>query len=83
MLQVMALKRMDSVGIVVENHDAPAACFTEMGLELMGEAPVEGPWVHRLIAQEGVRVDTAMMQAPDGHGRLELSRFRMPKLEGR
>jgi catechol 2,3-dioxygenase-like lactoylglutathione lyase family enzyme len=69
---------MHNVGIVVNDLKAAIAFFTELGFELEGETTVEGPWVDRLIALNGVRSDIAMMRTPDGHSRLELSRFQRP-----
>ncbi|MBV9794510.1 MAG: VOC family protein [Actinobacteria bacterium] len=69
---------MDHVGMVVGDLAAAVAFFTELGLELEGEAPVEGSWVDQVNGIDGVRVDIAMMRTPDGHGRLELTRFRSP-----
>src|SRR5215471_66526 len=74
----MTLLRMDNVGIVVDDLEAAVAFFVELGLELQGQAPVEGRWVDRVVGLDGVRVDIAMMRSPDGHGRLELTRFRTP-----
>jgi catechol 2,3-dioxygenase-like lactoylglutathione lyase family enzyme len=74
----MAVRRMDNVGIVVENLDAAIAFFTELGLELEGRAPVEGEWAEGVTGLRGMRVEIAMMRTPDGHGRLELSRFISP-----
>jgi catechol 2,3-dioxygenase-like lactoylglutathione lyase family enzyme len=73
------LLRMDNVGIVVEDLKAAIAFFVELGLELVGETTVEGQWVDRVIGLDGVRSDIVMMQTPDGHSRLELSRFQKPK----
>ena len=78
MLSGMTLKRMDNVGIVVNDLAAAIAFFRELGLELEGEALVEGPSVDRLVGLEGVRCDIAMMRTPDGHSRVELMRFRSP-----
>jgi len=75
----MTLRRMDNVGIVVDDLAAAIAFFTELGLDLEGEMPVEGPWVDRTVGLDGVRVDIAMMRTPDGHGRIELARFHTPK----
>ncbi len=72
------IQRMDNVGIVVEDLAAAIAFFVELGLELEGEATVEGELVDRLVALEGVRSDVAMLRTPDGHGRIELSRFQSP-----
>ena len=69
---------MDHVGVVVDDLAAAVAFFVELGLELQGETPAEGDWVDRIVGLEGVRVDTAMMQTPDGHGRLELVKFNAP-----
>jgi catechol 2,3-dioxygenase-like lactoylglutathione lyase family enzyme len=74
----MTLQRMDNVGIVVDDLKAAIAFFAELGLELEGEGTVEGQWVDRTIGLEGVRSDIAMMRTPDGHGRLELSKFHTP-----
>ena len=74
----MAVKRMDNVGIVVESLDAAVSFFTELGLELDGRATVEGEWAGRITGLRDQRVEIAMMRTPDGHGRLELSRFLAP-----
>lgn len=74
----MTVLRMDNVGIVVADLEAAIAFFEELGLELEGEGTVEGPWVDRTVGLGGVRCDVAMLRTPDGHGRLELSRFRAP-----
>ena len=74
----MTLHRMDNVGIVVDDLPAAIAFFSELGLELQGEMPVEGPWVDRTVGLEGVRVDIAMMRTPDGYSRLELTKFHHP-----
>ena len=74
----MAVKRMDNVGIVVEDIDAAIEFFTELGLELKGRAPVEGDWADRVTGLRDMRVEIAMMRTPDGHGRLEMSRFLAP-----
>ncbi|MHB8241914.1 MAG: VOC family protein [Solirubrobacteraceae bacterium] len=74
----MAIQRMDHVGIVVEDLAAASAFFVELGLELQGEASVEGSWVDRVVGLEGVQAEIAMMQTPDGHGRLELAKFHAP-----
>jgi catechol 2,3-dioxygenase-like lactoylglutathione lyase family enzyme len=78
MLSDMTLRRMDNVGIVVDDLEAATAFFVELGLKLEGEAAVEGRWVDRVVGLDGVRVDIAMMRTPDGHGRLELTRFHTP-----
>ena len=69
---------MDNVLIVVEDLDAAKAFFTVLGLELEGETPVEGPWVDAVVGLEGVRADIAMLRTPDGHSRIELTRFHAP-----
>ena len=69
---------MDNVGIVVDDLDAAIAFFVELGLELEGEATVEGPLVDRIVGLDGVRSDIAMMRTPDGHSRLELTKFQTP-----
>ena len=74
----MAIRRMDHVSVVVDDLEAAIAYFTELGMELEGRAPIEGPWVDRVNALDGVRVDIAMMRTPDGHGRLELTKFLTP-----
>ena len=74
----MALKRMDNIGIVVEDLDATIEFFRELGLELEGRAMVEGDWAGRVTGLGDQRVEIAMMRTPDGHSRLELSRFLAP-----
>src|SRR5919205_651603 len=74
----MALKRMDNVGIVVEDLDATVEFFRELGLELEGTAMVEGEWAGRVTGLGDQRVEVAMMRTPDGNGRIELSRFLEP-----
>ncbi|MGW0240488.1 VOC family protein [Micromonospora chalcea] len=71
---------MDHVSVVVDDLPAAIAFFTELGMEVEGEMPVEGAWVDRVNGMDGVRVDIAMMCTPDGHGKLELTRFRAPAL---
>lgn len=75
----MAIQRMDNVGIVVESLDTTVAFFTELGLTLEGRAMIEGEWSGKVTGVHGQRVEVAMMKTPDGHGRLELSRFLTPK----
>lgn len=70
---------MDHVGVVVDDLEAAIAFFVELGLELEGEAAVEGRWVDRVVGLDDVRVDIAMVRTPDGHGRLELTKFHTPK----
>jgi catechol 2,3-dioxygenase-like lactoylglutathione lyase family enzyme len=74
----MTLQRMDNVLIVVEDLEAAKAFFAELGMELEGETQVEGPWADSTVGLKGVRADIAMMRAPDGHGRVELSKFHTP-----
>src|SRR5213595_2687129 len=74
----MTVKRMDNVGIVVEDIDAAIEFFTELGLALEGRAPVEGDWADGVTGLRDMRVEIAMMRTPDGHSRLELSRFLAP-----
>jgi catechol 2,3-dioxygenase-like lactoylglutathione lyase family enzyme len=69
---------MDNVGIVVESLDAAISFFAELGLELEGQATIEGEWAGRVTGLGDQRVEIAMMRTPDGHGRLELSRFLTP-----
>jgi catechol 2,3-dioxygenase-like lactoylglutathione lyase family enzyme len=69
---------MDNVGIVVESLDAAVSFFAELGLELEGQATIEGEWAGRVTGLGDQRVEIAMMRTPDGHGRLELSRFLTP-----
>ena len=76
----MTVKRMDNVGIVLENLDAGIAFFTELGLTLEGRMPIEGEWAGRVTGLHGQRVEIAMMRTPDGHSRLELSRFDAPAI---
>ena len=76
----MTIKRLDHVSVVVDDLAAAVAFFTALGMTVEGRAPVEGPWVDRVNGIENVRVDIVMMLTPDGHGRLELTKFRNPKL---
>ncbi|QUM74218.1 VOC family protein [Sphingopyxis granuli] len=74
----MAVKRMDNMGIVVEDLDETVDFFLELGLELEGQATIEGEWAGRITGLGDQHVEVAMMRTPDGHGRLELSRFVRP-----
>ena len=74
----MALKRMDNVGIVVEDLEATVDFFRELGLELEGDGTIEGEWAGRVTGLGDQSVEVAMMRTPDGHSRLELSRFLRP-----
>jgi catechol 2,3-dioxygenase-like lactoylglutathione lyase family enzyme len=78
----MTIQRMDHVGVVVDDLAAATAFFVELGLKLQGEGPVEGGWVDRVVGLEGVRAEIAMMETPDGHGRLELTKFHAPSDRG-
>jgi catechol 2,3-dioxygenase-like lactoylglutathione lyase family enzyme len=78
----MAIQRMDHVGIVVDDLAAATEFFVELGLELQGEGSVEGRSVDRVVGLDGVRAEIAMLQTPDGHGRLELAKFHTPSTEG-
>ncbi len=75
----MTIQRMDHVSVVVDDLEAATAFFVALGMELEGEAPIEGRWVDRVNALDGVRVDIVMMRTPDGHGRLELTKFHSPE----
>jgi catechol 2,3-dioxygenase-like lactoylglutathione lyase family enzyme len=74
----VAVKRLDNVGIVVEDMDAAIEFFSELGLRLAGRAPIEGDWADGVTGLRGMRCEIAMMRTPDGHGRIELSRFAAP-----
>ncbi|WP_320669886.1 VOC family protein [Patulibacter defluvii] len=74
----MALQRMDNVGIVVESLDVAIAFFVELGLELEGRATIDGDWSGRVTGLRGQQVEIAMLRTPDGHSRIELSRFVAP-----
>lgn len=74
----MTVKRLDNIGLVVEDLDAAIAFFAELGLELEGRVPIEGGWADDVTGLREMRVEIAMMRTPDGHGRLELSRFLTP-----
>jgi catechol 2,3-dioxygenase-like lactoylglutathione lyase family enzyme len=74
----MTVKRMDNVGIVVESLDTAISFFSELGLQLQGRATIEGEWAGRITGLGTQRVEIAMLVTPDGHSRLELSRFLTP-----
>jgi catechol 2,3-dioxygenase-like lactoylglutathione lyase family enzyme len=78
----MTIQRMDHVGIVVDDLAAATAFFVELGLELQGEAEVEGGWVDRVVGLEGVRAEIAMLETPDGQARVELAKFHNPPGRG-
>ena len=74
----MTIQRMDNVAIVVEDLDAAVAFFTELGMDLESRGQVEGVWADRTVGLDGVRSEIAMMRTPDGHGKLELTRYHTP-----
>ena len=76
----MTIERMDHVSVVVDDLPAAIIFFTTLGMSLEGQAAVEGPSVDRLCGLEGVQADIAMMRTPDGHGRIELTKYRHPPL---
>jgi catechol 2,3-dioxygenase-like lactoylglutathione lyase family enzyme len=78
----MTIQRMDNVAIVVDDLDAAVAFFTELGLELEGKGQVEGLWADRTVGLDGVRSDIAMMRTPDGHSKLELTKYHAPAVSG-
>jgi catechol 2,3-dioxygenase-like lactoylglutathione lyase family enzyme len=78
----MTIQRMDNVGIVVEDLDAAIAFFTELGLELEGTAQIEGVWADRTVGLNGVRSDIATLRTPDGHSKLELTKYHTPAAVG-
>ncbi|HKG34936.1 MAG TPA: VOC family protein [Solirubrobacterales bacterium] len=78
----MTVQRMEHVGIVVNDLAGATKFFTELGLELQGEASVEGAWVDRVVGLEGVSAEIAMLQTPDGNGRVELAKFHSPPSQG-
>jgi catechol 2,3-dioxygenase-like lactoylglutathione lyase family enzyme len=81
-IEHLAIQRMDHVGIVVDDLAAAIEFFVQLGLELDGEGRVEGDWVDRIVGLEDVRAELAMLQTPDGHGRLELVKFHSPSAQG-
>ena len=76
----MTIKRLDHVSVVVDDLPGAIDFFIALGMTVEGETPIEGAWVDRINRLEGVKVDIVMMRTPDGHGRLELTKFRHPKL---
>ncbi len=76
----MTIKRLDHVSVVVDDLEAAVDFFTVLGMTIEAETPVEGPWVDRINGLEGVQVNIVMMRTPDGHGRLELTKFHNPNL---
>lgn len=79
MLGDMTIKRMDNVGIVVDDLDAAVAFFTELGMELEGRTPIEGSWAGKVVGLDGMRSEIAMMRVPGAPGRLELATYHSPK----
>jgi catechol 2,3-dioxygenase-like lactoylglutathione lyase family enzyme len=77
-IEHVTIQRMEHVGIVVDDLAAATEFFVELGLELQGEGAVEGRWVDRIVGLDGVRAEIAMLQTPDGHGRLEVTKFHTP-----
>ena len=75
----MAIQRMDHVSVVVDDLEAAKTFFLELGMELEGKAQIEGLWADRTVGLDGVRSDIAMMRTPDGHSRLELTKFHNPE----
>jgi catechol 2,3-dioxygenase-like lactoylglutathione lyase family enzyme len=82
MLGDVTIQRMDNVAIVVEDLDGAVAFFTELGMELEGKGQVEGLWVDRTVGLDGVRSEIAMMRTPDGHSKLELTKYHTPAAVG-
>ena len=78
----MTILRMDHVVVVADDLEDAVAFFVELGMELEGETPIEGPWADRVNGIDGLRVDLAMMRTPDGHSRLELTKFHAPQALG-
>ena len=73
------IRRMDHVGVVVDDLEGALAFFVELGMERVGgTTPVQGPWVDQVVGLENVQVDIAFVRTPDGHSQLELTRFRHP-----
>lgn len=73
---------MDNVAVVVDDLDAAVAFFTELGLELEGKARIEGSWADRTVGLDGISSDITMLRTPDGHGRLELTKYHAPAAAG-
>jgi catechol 2,3-dioxygenase-like lactoylglutathione lyase family enzyme len=76
----VTIKRLDHISVVVDDLAAAIAFFTALGMTVEGRARVEGPWVDRINAIEGIQVEIVMMKSPDGHGQLELTKFLKPDL---
>jgi hypothetical protein len=82
MLADMTIQRMDNFAIVVDDLDAAVAFFTELGMELEGKGQIEGLWADRTVGLDGVRSEIAMMRTPDGHSKLELTKYHAPAADG-
>jgi catechol 2,3-dioxygenase-like lactoylglutathione lyase family enzyme len=78
----MTIVRMDNVAIVVDDLEAAVSFFTELGMEIDGRGQIEGPWADRTVGLDGVRSDIVMMRTPDGHSKLELTKYRTPAAIG-
>jgi catechol 2,3-dioxygenase-like lactoylglutathione lyase family enzyme len=76
----MTIKRLDHISVVVDDLKAAIAFFTVLGMTIEGEMPIEGSWVDAVNGIKNIQVDIVMMKTPDGHGKLELTKFRNPKL---
>jgi catechol 2,3-dioxygenase-like lactoylglutathione lyase family enzyme len=76
----MTTMKLDHVSVVVDDLPAAISFFTTLGMSVQGQAPIEGEWVDRVNGIEGIKVDIVMMSTPDGHGKLELTKFHSPKL---
>ena len=74
----MTIQRLDHVSVVVDDLKAAIEFFVELGMELEGKAPIEGPWADKVNGIDGLRVEIAMMRTPDGHGKVELTKFHAP-----
>jgi catechol 2,3-dioxygenase-like lactoylglutathione lyase family enzyme len=81
-IAAVTIQRMDHVGVIVDDLAAAVEFFVELGLEQEGEGTVEGAWADRIVGLEGVRSELAMLQTPDGHGRVELVKFHSPPAVG-
>ena len=81
-IEHLTIQRMEHVGIVVDDLAAAIEFFVQLGLELQGQGQVEGRWVDRIVGLEGVRAELAIVQTPDGNGRLELTKFHSPSDQG-
>ena len=82
MLADMTIHRMDNVAIVVDDLEAAVAFFTALGMELEGRGDIEGPWADRTVGLDGIRSEIAMMRTPDGHSKVELTKYHAPAAVG-